>query len=236
MLVKADPIYNITEGPAGTSRFRVFFFGLEPIGWVQRIWILILDRFSVLAGKWWRYPKNFELLCGLKRLKPTKNKDSHNDLWLRMLLSGALGGEDWMMPTCIKMEWQLTISPLDPSISKSPWDLPFASKEVEATNWGIFFVSDLSKLSEKLSVGCERVEDPNIFGFPFVWVGMPRCSEGWWMAGGAFMTTLWLEALWFLWHYILGKSCRVDGSIKLSWWFMVILLVSWWRIVSCSPK
>lgn len=105
MLVKADPIYNITEGPAGTSRFRVFFFGLEPIGWVQRIWILILDRFSVLAGKWWRYPKNFELLCGLKRLKPTKNKDSHNDLRLRMLLSGALGGEDWMMPTCIKMEW-----------------------------------------------------------------------------------------------------------------------------------
>ena len=53
-------------------------------------------------------------------------------------------------------------------------------------------------------VNCERVEDPNIFGFPFVWVGMPRwrwqgdgvmVAGGWqvdgrWMAGGAFMTTL----------------------------------------------
>ena len=90
------------------------------------------------------------------------------------------------MPTCIKMEWQLTISPLDPSISKTPGDVSFENKEGEAAKlffflffWDrvvfFFFVFSLSKIiRKKLSLGCERVEDPNIFGFPFVWVGMPQ--------------------------------------------------------------
>ena len=42
-----------------------------------------------------------------------------------------------MMPTCIKMEWQLTISPLDPSISKTPGDVSFENKEGEAAK--LFF-------------------------------------------------------------------------------------------------
>ena len=67
-----------------------------------------------------------------------------------------------MMPTCIKMEWQLTISPLDPSISKSPGDLSFENTEGEATNCFffpnrvVFFFVFFLKKTENLSVGWKK--------------------------------------------------------------------------------
>ena len=132
--------------------FFVFKLGTNRLVWVERIWILILDSvvfFLVyLPGKWWKiYSKTLSRKkAGWNRWHQRKKHDSPNDLWLRMLLSGApTGVRGWMMPTCIRCQVQLTTYPLDPSISKPPWDswvfyANIKRKGKEAPNWEHFFV------------------------------------------------------------------------------------------------
>ena len=197
-----------------------------------------------------KIPQNFEPLCGLKQLKPTKSKDSHNDLWLRMLLSGALGGEDWMMPTCIKMEWQLTISPLDPSISKTPGDVSFENKEGEAAKlfffffffgigWCFFFFRFLSlKNNPEKTVPWVRKS----WGSQHLWLSF---CVGWDAPdavrddGFGWQVELFHDGtLWFFKPLYDFYDTLYIGKILVGWmdqwrWFY---WVSWWRIVSCRPK